>query len=149
MKDVEYEDARKHLSQLYIVAEGLVLFGGLLIWNTHLTSKFSTYFGVFIFLLGGVILLAAIGLRFSKRYRNLRENSARINKINEEVESLVKDYGIVLPILALLFILAIFVGAIYFAYYWTHSWLEVIMFVLAFTLISNIKEYFEPDEDDE
>lgn len=145
IKNMEYEDAHRRLSQLYIVAETLVLVGGILALNVRIQSKLLAYVGVGMFLVGDFIFLCGIGIRCSKSYRKLKADEEDDVKFDDMKD----EFGLKMIIFAFIFLLAIFFGALYFAYYWTHSWLKVLMFLIAFNLVSDVRDYFRENSAEE
>lgn len=145
LKNLEYSTAQRRVSQLYIVAEALILIGGILAYNSIITTRIVRYVGIVVFIIGFFILICGVALRSSKTYRKLRREATE----TESLADLKAKFGIKMVAFAFIFIIAIFFGAIYFAYYWTHSWEKVFLFLIAFNLVSDIKDYFTPDDEKE
>lgn len=145
IKDMEYTDAKKRLTQLYIVGEALELIGGVVAFNTILNSKIISYIGLGLLVVGLFIFICALGIRCSKSYRNLKKGTTEIESLND----MQAEFGTAMIVFALIFILAIFFGAIFLAYYWTHSWIKVVFFLVAFNLINDLRDYFNPEDEEE
>lgn len=145
IKDMEYTEAKKRLTQLYIVGEALELIGGVVAFNTILNSKIISYIGLGMLVVGLFIFICALGIRCSKSYRNLKKGTTEIESLND----MQAEFGTAMIVLAFVFILAIFFGAIFLAYYWTHSWLKVLFFLVAFNLINDLRDYFNPEDEEE
>lgn len=127
--------------QLYIVGEGLQLIGAIIGLNSIIVSKITIYIGSGLFILGTLIWIIAFFIRFSKNYRSLRKK----NKI-KSIKDIAAEYGTGMTIFALFFISSITLGVIYFAYQWTHSWIKVVLFLLAYSLVDDLKQYFNSNE---
>lgn len=145
IKNMEYTEAKKRLTQLYIVGEALELIGGVVAFNTILNSKIISYIGLGMLVVGLFIFICALGIRCSKSYRNLKKGTTEIESLND----MQAEFGTAMIVLAFVFILAIFFGAIFLAYYWTHSWLKVLFFLVAFNLINDLRDYFNPEDEEE
>lgn len=141
-KNLEYTNARKRLMQLYIVGEGLQLIGAVIALNSIIISKLIVGIGISIFILGTIIFAIAFFIRSSKSYRKLKKEDHEV----ESFRDITKEFGTLMTLLGLAFILAIVIGAIYFAYQWTHSWIKVVLFLLAFSFVDDLKEYFASSE---
>ena len=141
-KNLDYTEARKRLMQLYIVGEGLQLIGAVIALNSIIVSKIVLGIGIGIFGVGTIIFTVAFFIRSSKSYRKLKKEDNQV----ESFSDITKELGTMMTLLGLAFILAIVFGAVYFAYQWTHSWIKVVLFLLAFSFIDDLKEYFASSE---
>ncbi|WP_127345853.1 hypothetical protein [Lactobacillus amylolyticus] len=95
--------------------------------------------GVVIFFIGFGIEIRALVLRNSKKYKKLQEEEDELTRM----EQIVANVGLAMTIAGMIFIIALFIGAIVFLFVFTHSWTKVIFFVLAFELVTDLWDYFK------
>lgn len=123
---------------LNIISEILLIVGGILAIRTESNLTISLI-GVVIFFIGFGIGIRALVLRNSKKYKKLQEEEDELTRM----EQIVVNFGLAMTIAGMIFIIALFIGAIVFLFVFTHSWTKVIFFVLAFELVTDLWDYFK------
>lgn len=123
---------------LNIISEILLIVGGILAIKPESNLTISLI-GVVIFFIGFGIEIRALVLRNSKKYKKLQEEEDELTRM----EQIVANVGLAMTIAGMIFIIALFIGAIVFLFVFTHSWTKVIFFVLAFELVTDLLDYFK------
>ncbi|EFG55210.1 hypothetical protein C5L18_000473 [Lactobacillus amylolyticus] len=123
---------------LNIISEILLIVGGILAIRPESNLTISLI-GVVIFFIGFGIEIRALVLRNSKKYKKLQEEEDELTRM----EQIVANVGLAMTIAGMIFIIALFIGAIVFLFVFTHSWTKVIFFVLAFELVTDLWDYFK------
>ena len=123
---------------LNIISEILLIVGGILAIRPESNLTISLI-GVVIFFIGFGIEIRALVLRNSKKYKKLQEEEDEFTRM----EQIVVNFGLAMTIVGMIFIIALFIGAIVFLFVFTHSWTKVIFFVLAFELVTDLWDYFK------
>ena len=123
---------------LNIISEILLIVGGILAIRPESNLTISLI-GVVIFFIGFGIGIRSLVLRNSKKYKKLQEEEDEFARM----EQIVVNFGLAVTIVGMIFIIALFIGAIVFLFVFTHSWTKVIFFVLAFELVTDLWDYFK------
>ena len=123
---------------LNIISKILLIVGGILAIRPESNLTISLI-GVVIFFIGFGIEIRALVLRNSKKYKKLQEEEDKLTRM----EQIVANVGLAMTIAGMIFIIALFIGAIVFLFVFTHSWTKVIFFVLAFELVTDLLDYFK------
>lgn len=123
---------------LNIISEILLIVGGILAIRPESNLTISLI-GVVIFFIGFGIEIRALVLCNSKKYKKLQEEEDELTRM----EQIVANVGLAMTIAGMIFIIALFIGAIVFLFVFTHSWTKVIFFVLAFELVTDLWDYFK------
>ena len=123
---------------LNIISKILLIVGGILAIRPESNLTISLI-GVVIFFIGFGIEIRALVLRNSKKYKKLQEEEDELTRM----EQIVANVGLAMTIAGMIFIIALFIGAIVFLFVFTHSWTKVIFFVLAFELVTDLLDYFK------
>ena len=123
---------------LNIISEILLIVGGILAIRPESNLTISLI-GVVIFFIGFGIEIRALVLRNSKKYKKLQEEEDELTRM----EQIVANVGLAMTIAGMIFIIALFIGAIVFLFVLTHSSSKVIFFVLAFELVTDLWDYFK------
>ncbi|WP_281827739.1 MULTISPECIES: hypothetical protein [Lactobacillus] len=123
---------------LNIISEILLIVGGILAIRPESNLTISLI-GVVIFFIGFGIGIRSLVLRNSKKYKKLQEEEDEFTRM----EQIVVNFGLAMTIVGMIFIIALFIGAIVFLFVFTHSWTKVIFFVLAFELVTDLWDYFK------
>lgn len=138
---IENEELKKLVRKkllLNIIAEILLIVGGILAMRPSPTWTVPII-GVFIFGIGFGIGIRALVLRNSKKYKELEKNEPEYS----DMDSIVGEFGMGMTIMGLIFIFAMIIAGVWIFYAVSHSWIKVIFFVLAFELVTDLRDYFK------
>lgn len=139
MRQQEYKVEKRKILKIYLIADVLILIGGILYAQDRFEADFS-FDGSLIALVGSVALFIALSKRFSKRYRDLKLE----NDEDEEstLSEMTGEFGAGMVIGAGIIALCLVVGGMIFLLYLANFNLyKTFLFFMAFQLITDSRDF--------
>ena len=137
----EYKIAKRNLLKLYIVANLLIIIGGILLKQDRIKVNLSLI-GLVSLIVGCFCLLTAIIKRFSKRYRILRLEDDE----NSSLKEMAEEDGLTMLIGSMIIALCMLTAGIVFLWYLaSFNWFKTVLFFIAFQLITDLRDFYNFD----
>lgn len=140
-QSAEFRQMKKIKLTLNMISEILLIIGGILALRPA-QSMTVPIIGLSIFILGIIVGIVAYILRSRKKYRKLEEEEENIESFKE----LKDEFGVGMIVMALIFLIALFIGGMFFLFFISNSWIKAIFFFLAYELVTDFRDFMKLDQ---
>lgn len=145
-KEQEYRNEKRKILKIYLVADLLMLVGGIMNaqdrFNVNLHLAGGLVGGV-----GAIVFFIAMMKRWRSSYRELEDEFGSNNSSFSEV---IGDFGVGMVIGALIVSLGLIACGVIFLWYLANfNWFKAFLFLLAFQLITDLRDFFAVKDEEE
>lgn len=136
--EAQFQQVKKRKLLLNIISEALLIIGGILAIRPA-SSMTLPYIGAGLFFLGIIIGIVAAVIRNQKAYRKQEAAEEGV----ESFKQMTNEFGTGMVIMALIFLIALFIGGIFFLFIFSNSWIKAFFFFIAFELVTDLRDYLK------